>query len=101
MSNSNYSDVIEAIKMMRVSDEFMNLPEPCIVTFDTFFNIAIKALEKRPTGCWVTVTSDNGDHSECNKCHEYALSYSGLHMQFLSAFCPHCGARMKAENDHL
>lgn len=64
-------------------------------------DMGIKALEDRPTGCWVVATGNiiDGECYECNKCHEYALSYSGLHMQFLSAYCPHCGARMEVENE--
>ena len=45
MINSNYY-VIESMKKIRVSDAFMNLPEPYIATFDTFFNLAIKALDR-------------------------------------------------------
>lgn len=59
MSDSSYYDVIESIKKMRVSDAFMNLPEPYIVTFDRFFNIAIKALEK----------------DKCSSCKHYDKDY--------------------------
>ena len=90
MNNSNYSDVIESMKKIRVSDAFMKLPEPYIVTFDTFFNIAVKALEDRPTGKWKfdTITEFYGPWYICSICGKPSI---------YGNYCPNCGTRMEKE----
>lgn len=44
------------------------------------------------TGKWIPVTNGRGGF-ECNKCHNYAPSYQDG-VEWLSDFCPNCGARM-------
>ena len=52
----------------------------------------IEAYEREKTGKWISVTNGRGGF-ECNKCHNYAPSYQDG-VEWLSDFCPNCGARM-------
>lgn len=61
-------------------------------------NKAIKALEQQPkTGHWVKVTNGRGGH-ECDACHDYAPSFQNGN-EYLSAFCPNCGADMRGDKN--
>lgn len=55
---------------------------------------AMPSAEK--TGKWIPVTNGRGGF-ECNKCHNYAPSYQDG-VEWLSDFCPNCGARMVENN---
>ena len=48
-------------------------------------------------GEWIGVTNGRGGH-ECSNCHAYAPSYMSGD-EYLSDFCPNCGARMKGCED--
>lgn len=53
----------------------------------------LKALEQQPRqGHWIKVTNGRGGH-ECDVCHDYAPSFQNGD-EYLSAFCPNCGAKM-------
>lgn len=70
---------------------------------------AIKSLpsaEARPTGKWVDTTSNQ--HYKCSVCgyragywfnEENSCEYSMDMSEWLSNFCPNCGARMKGADD--
>ena len=61
-------------------------------------DIAIKALEQKPRqGHWIEVTNGRGGH-ECDVCHDYAPSFQNGD-EYLSAFCPNCGADMREVNN--
>ena len=49
----------------------------------------------RPKGEWIRVTNGRGGH-ECSNCHAYAPSYMSGD-EYLSDFCPNCGADMRGE----
>lgn len=51
--------------------------------------------DARATGEWIEITNGRGGH-ECNLCGEYASNYQSGR-EYLSAFCPNCGAKMKGE----
>lgn len=51
------------------------------------------AQPERKKGKWIPVTNGRGGF-ECNKCHNYAPSYQDG-VEWLSDFCPHCGANMR------
>ena len=60
---------------------------------------AIKAINnlapaepERKKGKWVPVINGRGGF-ECDQCHNYAPSYKNGD-EYLSYFCPHCGAEM-------
>ena len=46
-------------------------------------------------GQWIPVTNGRGGF-ECSICHNYAPSYQDG-VEWLSLYCPHCGAKMDAE----
>lgn len=46
-------------------------------------------------GHWIKVTNGRGGH-ECDVCHDYAPSFQSGN-EYLSAFCPNCGADMRGE----
>lgn len=100
MSDSSYYDVIESMKKIRVSDAFMKLPEPCIVTFDTFFNIAVKTLKERPQGEWIYGEDECGQDgwfcSECGFFVPWYYQYYEKDNNFIRDYkaCPHCLAEM-------
>ena len=50
---------------------------------------------ERKKGYWVPVTNGRGGF-ECDQCHNYAPSYQNGD-EYLSYFCPNCGARMELE----
>ena len=54
----------------------------------------VKPQEPRE-GHWIKVTNGRGGH-ECDVCHNYAPSFQNGD-EYLSAFCPNCGARMESE----
>ena len=54
------------------------------------------AAPERKKGYWVPVTNRRGGF-ECNQCHNYAPSYQNGN-EYLSYFCPHCGAEMINED---
>ena len=55
------------------------------------------AQQERMSGRWVPVTNGRGGY-ECDQCHNYAPSYQDG-VEWLSDFCPNCGARMDEEVD--
>lgn len=65
----------------------------------------IKALNKLPTaevgpvkhGRWTPVTNGRGGF-ECSICHSYAPSYQDG-VEWLSPYCPNCGARMTERSE--
>lgn len=57
------------------------------------------AESERKTGKWVPVTNRRGGF-ECNQCHNYAPSYQNGN-EYLSYFCPHCGAEMINEDSYI
>ena len=52
---------------------------------------------ERMRGRWVPVTNGRGGY-ECDQCHNYAPSYQDG-VEWLSDFCPNCGADMRGEQD--
>ena len=65
---------------------------------------AIDLLQHAPTiepqrkkGKWIPVTNGRGGF-ECDQCHNYAPSYQDG-VEWLSGFCPNCGADMRGEHD--
>lgn len=48
-------------------------------------------------GHWIKVTNGRGGH-ECDVCHDYAPSFQSGD-EYLSAFCPNCGADMRERED--
>ena len=66
-------------------------------------DLAVKALEERPKGKWITwreagndIASD--DRHECSYCHDPAQWLNGG-FELLSDFCPNCGADMRSAQD--
>ena len=55
------------------------------------------AHQERMMGRWVPVTNGRGGY-ECDQCHNYAPSYQDG-AEWLSDFCPNCGADMRGEQD--
>ena len=53
------------------------------------------AHQERMRGRWVPVTNGRGGY-ECDQCHNYAPSYQDG-VEWLSDFCPNCGAYMRYE----
>lgn len=53
------------------------------------------AHQERMRGRWVPVTNGRGGY-ECDQCHNYAPSYQDG-VEWLSDFCPNCGAKMDEE----
>ena len=53
--------------------------------------------QERMRGRWVPVTNGRGGY-ECDQCHNYAPSYQDG-VEWLSDFCPNCGADMRGEQD--
>ena len=51
---------------------------------------------ERKKGEWIPVTNGRGGF-ECDQCHNYAPSYQNG-VEWLSGFCPNCGARMTEED---
>ena len=52
---------------------------------------------ERKTGKWIPVTNGRGGF-ECDQCHNYAPSYQDG-VEWLSGFCPNCGAEMGKQDD--
>ena len=52
---------------------------------------------ERKKGEWIPVTNGRGGF-ECDQCHNYAPSYQDG-VEWLSGFCPNCGADMRGEQD--
>lgn len=52
---------------------------------------------ERKKGYWVPVTNGRGGF-KCDQCHNYAPSYQNGD-EYLSYFCPNCGARMEIRNN--
>lgn len=57
------------------------------------------AQQKRMRGRWVPVTNGRGGY-ECDQCHNYAPSYQDG-VEWLSDFCPNCGADMRGNTDEV
>ena len=59
--------------------------------------MAIDALRQpeRKKGMWIPVTNGRGGF-ECDQCHNYAPSYQDG-VEWLSGFCPNCGAEMEGQ----
>ena len=55
------------------------------------------AQPERKKGEWIPVTNGRGGF-ECDQCHNYAPSYQDG-VEWLSGFCPNCGADMRGEQD--
>ena len=55
------------------------------------------AQPERKRGEWIPVTNGRGGF-ECDQCHNYAPSYQDG-VEWLSGFCPNCGARMEGESN--
>jgi len=55
------------------------------------------AQPERKKGEWIPVTNGRGGF-ECDQCHNYAPSYQD-DVEWLSGFCPNCGADMRGEQD--
>ena len=52
---------------------------------------------ERKKGMWIPVTNGRGGF-ECDQCHNYAPSYQDG-VEWLSGFCPNCGAEMTEESE--
>ena len=72
----------------------------CAVSFKNFdkeekhFKLAVLALRQmRSEPCWWVQTTNGRCGYECSVCHAYAPSYQNGE-QYLSPYCPSCGARM-------
>lgn len=52
---------------------------------------------QRKPGQWIPVTNGRGGH-ECSLCHSYALSFQ-TGDEWLTDYCPTCGAYMGDEHD--
>lgn len=57
------------------------------------------AQKERMRGRWVPVTNGRGGY-ECDQCHNYAPSYQDG-VEWLSDFCPNCGADMRGNTDEV
>ena len=57
----------------------------------------LSAEPERKKGYWIPVTNGRGGF-ECDQCHNYAPSYQNGD-EYLSYFCPNCGARMEMRNN--
>lgn len=68
------------------------------VRFVPYYKMGIKVLEQQPRqGHWIEVTNGRGGH-ECDVCHDYAPSFQSGN-EYLSAFCPNCGADMRGDKN--
>ena len=57
-----------------------------------------RPIEQEPRqGHWIKVTNGRGGH-ECDVCHNYAPSFQ-TGDEYLSAFCPNCGADMRESEE--
>ena len=87
----------EAIQLLKSATMF----EPTLENRDypEAFDLAIKALEERPQGEWI-VDEDNGilRFMKCSNCGKVAEWLDGG-SQFLSNFCPNCGADMRGKEE--
>lgn len=64
---------------------------------DDWINSLPSAHPERKKGKWIPVTNGRGGF-ECDQCHNYAPSYQDG-VEWLSGFCPNCGADMRGEQD--
>ena len=64
---------------------------------DDWINSLPSAQLERKKGEWIPVTNGRGGF-ECDQCHNYAPSYQDG-VEWLSGFCPNCGADMRGEQD--
>ena len=55
------------------------------------------AQTERKKGKWIPVTNGRGGF-ECDECHNYAPSFQDG-VEWLSDYCPNCGADMRGEKD--
>lgn len=53
----------------------------------------------RKVGKWIPVTNGRGGH-ECSLCHSYAPSFQ-TGDEWLTDYCPTCGARMEDCDEHV
>ena len=59
----------------------------------TAFDLAIKALEERPQGEWISLA--NGSGINCGR----KCSLCGKTVEFSENFCPQCGADMRGNDN--
>lgn len=87
----------EVIRGLEIVKE--TLENECYLFGVMWINDAITLLKAEPKrGRWVAVTHSRGGH-ECNLCRAYAPS-SQSGNEFLSLFCPNCGALMRNEETY-
>jgi len=78
----NNKEAIERLLCIKEKLKFTNFGEA--------LNLAIKALEERPTGEWEEPFTRNGKtYHRCTKCHVSS------ELILIDRFCPNCGARMR------
>ena len=59
------------------------IPKDCPLSFTQ---------SERPKGEWILITDNNGQHFTCNRCGTWRYHQG-------QAFCSHCGADMRGEQD--
>ena len=55
------------------------------------------AQPEQKTGRWIKKTDENCWWYECSECGDYPMKNAYGHEE-LSAYCPHCGAKMESED---
>lgn len=91
---------IEAIEShLRVGDEVYPLTRTDKI-LNHAFEIAASCVYNLPTaervGKWIKNADENCWWYECSECGDYPMKNAWGHEE-LSAYCPHCGARMEGE----
>ena len=87
MTNKEAIELLKKATMFEPKLENRDYPEA--------FDLAIKALEERPQGEWIVDEDDDIlKPLKCSNCGEVAECLDGG-SQFLSNFCPNCGADMR------
>lgn len=89
-----YPIYAEQKKANEMIDLFINIIDSYADERIEAYDLAIKALEERPTGEW---KHNNFDEHYCNKCGHYALwsEEADGYYEVQSNFCPNCGADMR------
>lgn len=73
-----------------VTSTYETMELDCVPTADVRENVR---------GEWIPVTNGRGGF-ECSKCHDYAPSYQNGD-DYLSHFCPNCGADMRGQKNEI